>query len=70
MSQDFTIAIVEDHESLREMMVNHFKKENFKVFGGSMAEELDEYFKKKCSAPSNFGRQPARRRWFEHCKAL
>jgi two-component system phosphate regulon response regulator OmpR len=46
MSQDFTIAIVEDHESLREMMVNHFKKENFKVFGGSMAEELDEYFKK------------------------
>ena len=26
MSQDFTIAIVEDHESLREMMVNHFKK--------------------------------------------
>ena len=46
MSQDFTIAIVEDHESLREMMVSHFKKENFKVFGGSMAEELDEYFKK------------------------
>ena len=46
MSQDFTIAIIEDHESLREMMVNHFKKENFKVFGGSMAEELDEYFKK------------------------
>ena len=46
MSQDFTIAIVEDHESLREMMVNHFKKENFKVFGGAMAEELDEYFKK------------------------
>jgi len=56
MSQDFTIAIVEDHESLREMMVNHFKKENFKVFGGSMAEELDEYFKKNYSAPSNLGR--------------
>jgi DNA-binding response OmpR family regulator len=46
MSQDFTIAIIEDHSSLREMMTNHFKKENYKVFSGSMAEELDGYFKK------------------------
>jgi two-component system phosphate regulon response regulator OmpR len=46
MKKDFTIAIIEDHDSLREMMTNYFKQENYKVFSGSMGEELDNFFKK------------------------
>ena len=44
MNINFTIAIIEDHESLREMMNNHFQKEGYKVFVGSTGDELDHFF--------------------------
>jgi DNA-binding response OmpR family regulator len=38
------IAIIEDHRALREIFVDHLTGDGHQVFGGSCAEDLDEFF--------------------------
>lgn len=38
------IAIIEDHRALREIFVDHLAGDGHQVFGGTCAEDLDEFY--------------------------